>query len=781
MKHHINRIVPILIAGSLIFSPLSSAFSATLDQKSMVVFEPSTMAPGSPFKATGSGFAPNSTVSISRKGQTFAVDLYFNEIQKKTNEMGAVIFEGNVPEMDQGSNTFDFTDEAGNTVAGTYTVEGAAPRRFIIDTQLAVLENEIQVGLTGVGWKAPSKKSVTARDPLNQPYTPPFTDLCEGVSCAERTDGLKILLSLPRSTPAGTHTFTVSEDGGSAETRIEIPKLPENEEVAKLKPVIILVNPPLGTVDVLAIRVKGKDWGNYKKRRYVQAWLVNPDNTEQAYELTVFRNYAPCSFTIGGGKIVGGCGTSELDELSLHLEIPESLKKDLAPHKYLLHVKTENGLEAAAMFQIITTPDLSKVEKPTIVVSPINRGPVGHVFVLSGGGFGSMEVLTYRFDGVKLPIGGVLQTDTKGQFDNVAFVIPSNLKIDEKFKEVLPGTHTIDISGGNGKNIHSASTPFIVERDGTEEKKDDKDKKKEDDKIEKERKEKEQIEKDKQKLDTEREKAEKEKERLDKEQKEIEKKLKEKAEKEGLEKDKDVKEKLQKEQDELSKKLKEKEKEEKKVDDKLQKIDKKEEILDKKEEKIKTNFCDPVLPITFQPGCVQLKKADEKSPYAGKLCQPDQSITFQPGCVSGQPLEQEKLFKGKTCSSDIPLVWQEGCVPIVRAVEQSPYSGKQCSADLPIVFQPGCVPVQRSEQVSQYAGQQCREDMAITFQPGCVSVQKSVVLLKPYQGKSCDPNLPLVWQEGCLQQPKIIELPKSVVGQKCNPLVPTYTQVGCIP
>ncbi|MBI4272345.1 hypothetical protein HY621_00640 [Candidatus Uhrbacteria bacterium] len=392
------------------------------------------------------------------------------------------------------------------------THEEQTERRVIIDAQVAVTENEIQVGITGVGWSTVSKKAVTARDPLDQPYTPLFTDLCADAPCQDNPDGLKIFVSLGRSTPAGTHTFTVSEEGGSAEVKVEIPKLPENEEVAKLKPIITLVFPPVGTVDVFSIRVTGKDWGDYKKRRNVQAWLVDPDDTERAFELKVFRNYPPCTITIGKGKIVGGCSTSELDELSLTLEIPEGLKKDLLPKQYALYVRTENGLQAASTFRVIITPDFSKAKEPTIALSPLNRGPAGSAFVLTGGGFRSKEILSPWFDGIKLQVAGLLQADEEGRFDNVVSAVPKTLEIEKtKTKPVLPGEHTIKVSGGTGKDLHSATAIFIVEEGDVDEGETEKAKKDKEDqeRIEKDRKEKERIDKEKEKIEQDRDKAEK--------------------------------------------------------------------------------------------------------------------------------------------------------------------------------------------------------------------------------------------------------------------------------
>lgn len=765
---------------------LSGAPLTALTQTPTVVFKPANLAPAATFTTHASGFAPNSAVSINRDGKTFGVDLYFNEIKKIADGTGSVTFSGSVSELDRGVITFDFSDEAGNTTKGSIAVEGKAPRAFLFAPQVEVTQEDIQVGVTGVGWLGGAKKSVSGFDPEEQKYEPEFTDLCADAPCPERDDGLKLVVVLPRSTPAGVHALVVGELGGNeVRTAVTIPELPENQEANKQRAAIFLVDPPASTVDVISIAVRGDGWGRYDNRKYVQAWFVDPD-TEKFYELKVDRNYRDCSF-VKGEKLTGRC-ILETDELFLRLEIPEAVKPNLVPKKYLLLVKTEKNVEAGAVFTILANPTLDTTDGAKIAVAP-NHGPVGTSILLFGAGFPKKNIIDVRFDGVYTRLGGALWPNDDGTLENIPLTIPRVMSRNGKDVTITPGIHTIELSAGKV----SAKTSFVVE--GSPE-----DKKKEEEKKKKEEEERKRLEKEQEQLKKEQEKIKKAEERLEQERKKLEDALKKKKEQEKKEKDEEDKARLEKERKKLEEELKKKKEQEKKKEEQIENIkDRREEIDDR--------FCDETLPVTFQPGCVPQKKVDQKSQpklyvldSQGKLCRPDLALTFQPGCIGQKLEEQKQLFAGKPCASDVVITFQPGCIIPAKSSEPSTQyyvpdsSGKMCREDIAITFQPGCISRQGTERpqaqlyVPDSQGKACRADIAITFQPGCIS-QTPTPVLKPFLGKTCNPNLPRIWQEGCIdtqqQAPSSTKQTQATVtitnpqAPICNPLIPKYSQPNC--
>ncbi|MBI2483818.1 hypothetical protein HYV71_01375 [Candidatus Uhrbacteria bacterium] len=192
--------------------------------------------------------------------------------------------------------------------------------------------------------------------------------------------------------------------------------------------------------------------------------------------------------------------------------------------------------------------------------------------------------------------------------------------------------------------------------------------------------------------------------------------------------------------------------------------------------------CDPVLPRSWQQGCID-ETAQKETPAikyyvpdsSGKQCRDDIAITFQPGCVPVIQPEAVNRFIGQTCDPILPRSWQQGCIdPKEKQLNEKP-------------------------AVQYYApdsvGKQCRDDIAITFQPGCVPVKKPEPVDR-FAGKPCDPILPRSWQQGCIppaseaQQQKTTTPAKSAAqssattqkqtAPKCNPQVPHYSQPGCV-
>lgn len=482
--------------------------------------------------------------------------------------------------------------------------------------------------------------------------------------------------------------------------------------VEKAEPSLMMIDPPVATAQVISIAAKGLDWGPHRDRRNPEAWLVDPDDST-LHPLTIARNYNDC------GLELAMKGTCTDDQLFLRLEIPADVKGKLAAKMYGLYVKMENGMSALGQFTIVDNPLPEVVAQPTLAVEPI-KGPVGTYVMLFGAGFPE-EGLNVRFDGVKISAGGYFTPDEKGSFENVAITIPSTITRDGKTIAVTPGEHTIDVSNDNPTNPRSAAVKFVVQ-EKVESGAGKKLSKKEQDQIDADRKKQEQIDKEQQRLEQEQKKLQQEKERIEKEKADLAKKLEEEKKKEQQEKDRTKKTKFKRGWQLLQKLLNDREKIRRDREKRLADIGKKQGTLDKQEDSLKTRFCEPDMPITFQPGCVPLKKEAPKSQYEGRPCSADLPITFQPGCIGQIPSIQRSLFIGKMCSQDIPLVWQEGCI-------QPP----------------------RSEVKSEYDGKPCDPSKAITFQPGCIS-----------------------------PKPKEIEMSKPITGQKCNPLIPHYSQVGCI-
>lgn len=768
-----HRVCALIIGTSLILSSFSPSVFAEEQRGPTVIFSPSPVTPGSAVTAQVSGFTPQSTITISHMGKTDGINahiigMHFNEPQRKTDDQGATTFTVGSSELDYGAITFGFTDEKGLTAQGTFTVRGSAPRRLLYGAEVLVTEENIQVGITGVGWLPGSKKVVTAFDPDEKHYTPELIDLCGGMACEERQDGLKLGLLLPRSTEAGIHKLRVEQEGGSAvETTMTIPELPENQEHKKQKASIFLIDPPAATVDITSIVVRGKGWGPYNNRRNLQAWLVDPEG-EVMHELKVDRNYRDCGFIKGDTSITGKC-LLESDELFLRLEIPKDIQPKLKPQQYLVYVRTEKKVDAGGVFTILETPLLDKT-KGEVITSIPRSGPTGTYTVLFGAGFPKKQSLDVRFDGVRLSLGGVLWPEDDGSFQNIGFFIPTTITRDKKIISITPGSHTIEVSNGNAL----ARTSFIVDGSAEDKKKMDEEKLKkereEKERVEKERKEKEQLQKEEEKLKKEQERVKKEEERLEKERKELEKKLNQKREEEKKKKEDDEKVRLEKERKELEKKLEKKKEDEKKKEERL------EDIAERRDE-IKDRFCDPNVPITFQPGCLSKKPLPQKSEFVGKACRADLAITLQTGCIAQDKEEQKQVFEGKPCSRDIPSIWQEGCIPHPKLDENNIFTGKSCRADLAIVFQPGCIPQPRSEGMSDYGSIACRANISTVFQPGCID-PKIKTGYSPAGKQYCDPRIPSYTQPGCASQPQL-EQKKSFTGKTCDPALPKYWQEGC--
>ncbi|MBI4239421.1 hypothetical protein HY620_00335 [Candidatus Uhrbacteria bacterium] len=700
---------------------LSTSILVSAEQKgAQAIFEPGTVKPGGNFAARLTGFAPSSQITIAYDGQTdgaaaHLIASYLQDPSKMTDAFGSVVYEGRASEYDVGDAVFTFTDAQGNSAQATLTVKGVSPRRILYAPHIEVNEQNILIALTGIGWFGDKRKSVIAYTPDSEQYVPEFVDLCGGEPCQERADGLKLLVTLPRSTHAGEHTFIVDQQNGESKTtHITIPELPENQEYKQYKASIYLVDPPMATVNIPSIAVRGSDWGPYEKRRNVRAWFVDQEN-KSLHELKVDRNYRECAVGLYQG-IAGGCHTTmEKDDLFLRLEIPDGVKHQLTSKNYLLYIRTENRIEAAAQFRILAKPSFESLEKPAIIAVP-DHGPTGTTVALFGEGFARGEGLNLRFDSVRLPLGVYFSPERDGTFENILFSIPQTLQKKEGAKEIVvaidPGTHIITVSNDNPRTPLKAQTIFIVEKN-SEQKKDDPDQKK------KEQAEKERLEKEQAALKKEQEKIKKEEERLEKERKELEKKLKKKLEEEKNKKNETEKKRVEDERKNIEEQLKRKKELEEKKEDRI------EQIIDRREE-IAKRFCDESLPITFQPGCIQKKSPPKKNLYDGQLCSADKPITFQPGCIAQRPLEQVKPFLGRPCSSDLPLIWQEGCVPEIKNPVNSEFEGKPC-----------------------------RADMAITFQPGCVSKPRTNIIEPSAQNQG------------------------SSSGKPCNPLIPTFSQPGC--
>ncbi len=467
--------------------------------------------------------------------------------------------------------------------------------------------------------------------------------------------------------------------------------------VAKQSASIMLIDPPVATMNVISIAVRGLDWGPYKERQNPQAWLVDPVS-DALYPLTVSRNYNDCSLAL---VVRDECSN---DQIFLRLEIPEDTKSKLTAKTYGLYIVTENLISALGQFTIIDNPLSKDIIAPTLAIAPM-KGPVKTYAMLFGAGF-SKEGLNVRFDGVKISVGGYFSPQNDGTFENVGITVPSTLVKDNKIIPVLPGEHTISISNDNPAHPVSATATFVVQEKVEYETK--KQNKKEFEQIEKDRKLQEQIDKEQEKLKKDQKKIEEEKITNEKEKTDLQKKI-------------DEQKKLKRDQKLLQKKLDKQEKIRKEQDKKLSDIDKKQELLNKKEEKIKTKFCDAELPLTFQPDCIQLKKEITKSPYEGRPCSADTAITFQPGCIGQQPETQRKLFASKSCSNDIPLVWQEGCIQQPRQEVKGEYEGKICDISKAITFQPGCIsPVRKESELQSSKGQKCDSLIPDYSQVGCI-------------------------------------------------------------
>ncbi len=464
---------------------------------------------------------------------------------------------------------------------------------------------------------------------------------------------------------------------------------------------IYVVDPEAASVTIPSISVRGREWGTYEERGAMRAWLIDLDSQEM-FELIVARNYRDCSF-VSGSKSEGGC-ILEPDEIFLRLEIPENLKLFLPPKKYGLYVLAQNNIDAMARFTVLSQPLFQNKGEPSIALFP-DGGPIGTYTVLFGAVFARGEGLSVRFDGVKISVGGYLAPDSQGTFDNAGFNIPGLLKKDESKILVQPGEHTIEVSNDNPQNMVRASAVFTVTQGRRDQKTIDEQRKKE-------QEERERLKKEDERLKKEKEQAEKEQARIEKERKELQRKLKEKQEEERKQQDEERKQ-IEKERKGIAKKLKRKREEEKK---KEQLID----TIEKQRDDIEKRFCDPLLPITFQPECISKKPIFTKSEYEGQPCRADLSITFQPGCVAQIPAEQKKLFEGKICNSDIPRVWQEGCVDV------------NLKTGVGIEGKPYCNPL-----VPTYSQTECEKQPENSPE-------------KPFAAKQCDPNLPRVWQEGCV-------------------------------
>ncbi|MEK7648686.1 MAG: hypothetical protein AAB400_02075 [Patescibacteria group bacterium] len=461
---------------------------------------------------------------------------------------------------------------------------------------------------------------------------------------------------------------------------------------------IMLIDPPVATANVISIAVRGLDWGPYSERQNPKAWFVDPDDTTM-YELTIARNYRDCTLTLA---MRGECSD---DQLFLRLEIPQDVRLKLTPKMYGLYVATEKMINAMGQFTLVANPLQKNISEPTLALSPV-KGPTGTYVMLFGAGFTAKEGLNVRFDRVKVSVGGYLAPEDDGTFENIGITIPSMIERDNAKITIMPGTHTIDVVNNNPTNPRSAAAQFMVQEKieyGTGEKKDQK----ELNQIEKDRKKQEQIDKEQKKLEDDQKKLEDEKAKKEKERTELQKQLAER--------------KLKREQEELQKKLKENERKQKEQEKKLNDIAKKQDGLEKREDSLKTWFCDPELPLTFQSGCTPLKKIPVKSPYEGRPCSADMPITFQPGCIGQISALQKNLFTGRACSSDIPLVWQDGCVQPPRQEMRGEYEGKSCDPSRAITFQPGCIPPPPKQPlVESFAGKKCNPYIPHYSQIGCI-------------------------------------------------------------
>ncbi len=513
---------------------------------------------------------------------------------------------------------------------------------------------------------------------------------------------LFVSMALPFDADAGKRSRRFLSDAASIEKGVPM----------QVEASIMLIDPPVATVNISGITVRGLDWGPYAERQQPKAWLVDPDDAS-LHEMVVARNYRDCNLAIA---VRGECSD---DQIYLRLEIPDAQKSILSPKMYGLYIATERMISAMGQFTIVGNPLPLQSTEPTIALSPV-KGPIGTYVLLFGAGFTPKEGLNVRFDRVKIPVGGYLTPNDDGTFENVAFTIPSTLQRDNRIETVMPGAHTIDVVNSNLTHPRSASARFVVQEKveyGEGEKKDQK----ELDQIEKDRKKQEQIDKEQKKLEEEQKKLEIEKVKKEKEKAELEKKLAESRKRQQEEDEAKKKTLLKREQDQLLKKLKENEWKQKEQEKKLDTIDKKQERLEKQEDLLKTWFCDSELPITFQPGCALLKKTPAKNLYEGKPCSADMPITFQPGCIGQIPALQKNLFAGKACSSDIPLVWQEGCIQQPRQEIKGEYEGKSCDPSKAITFQPGCIPVApRVPEVQSFVGKKCNPLIPHYSQVGCI-------------------------------------------------------------
>jgi len=431
-------VISLLLPGNI--------FLSAETQPPIVKTDPATITPDSTFTTQATGFAPNSMLAITYQGQSegaarHIIEGYFGTTAKKTDETGAATFSGSTAVYDGGTMSFTFKDEIGNTAQGTVRVEGRAPRPFLFSPQVEVTEDTVQIGVTGVGWNAGKIKHIEGLTPLEEAYAPQFVDLCENTPCPEREDGLKLVALLPRSTPSGTHRFTVREVGNmeEAQTVVVIPELPENKAAQKQE-AALLANPQTVSQHTESLLLRGTGWEQFDDRGKTEAFLFPKGNVDATIPLSITGNYRDCSFVVGQ-KIQGGC-TMDQNDLLMSVALPKNLKEGT----YNVSVVT-NGSIGIAQITVVSLPDFQNTDRPIAAILP-QSGPIGTPVLIAVGGFSKRTGLFIRFDGVKQK--GIMYTDTDGAVGEYTFTIPATITKDFKTTTIKPGKHTIEINDGAG-------------------------------------------------------------------------------------------------------------------------------------------------------------------------------------------------------------------------------------------------------------------------------------------------------------------------------------------
>ncbi|MBI4250194.1 hypothetical protein HY622_01225, partial [Candidatus Uhrbacteria bacterium] len=444
-------VISLLLPGNIFLSAEA--------QPPIVATDPATIAPDSAFTTRATGFASNSMLSITYQGQSegaarHIIEGYFGTTAKKTDETGSATFSGSAAIYDGGTTSFTFKDETGNTAQGMVRVEGRAPRLFLFNPQVEVTEENIQIGITGVGWNAGKTKHIEGLTPLEGVYAPQFVDLCDGVPCPEREDGLKLVALLPRSTISGSHRFTVREVGNAeeAQTNVVIPELPENKTAQKQE-AALLANPQTVSQHTESLLLRGTGWEQFDDRGKTEAFLFPKGNVDATIPLSITGNYRDCSFVVGQ-KIQGGC-TMDQDDLLMSVVLPKNLKEGM----YNVSVMT-NGFIGITQITVVSLPDFQNADRPIAAILP-QLGPVGTPVLVTVGGFSKRTGLFIRFDGVKQP--GIMYTNNNGAVGEYTFTVPATITKDFKTTVIKPGKHTIEVNDGAG--IFQTVTFTVTEKE----------------------------------------------------------------------------------------------------------------------------------------------------------------------------------------------------------------------------------------------------------------------------------------------------------------------------